>query len=335
MPQSPKIDGKQLRIVGSGICLPNDPVSSLEIDRRLSLADQTTESTLGIRYRHFANDITSTEMAQQASIEAIETAGWELKDIDLVLSACAVMEQPIPPQSVLIHESLGLRATQAFDINSTCLSFLTALDVAWNMMKGGSHRRVLIVSSEIASRGLDWSRLEICGNFGDGAAAIALEAGNGAENGVLASHFETWSEGARACQFRAGGTLIDPTREPERVIEEAIFKMDGRTAYKMTAKLFPAFLDKLLAKAGLEITNIDLVIPHQASAHALEHLRKISRVPRERLMDIFATHGNQIAASIPTALHHALVQKRAKPGMKILLTGTAAGIGLGGMVLQL
>lgn len=328
-------------IRGSGSYLPGPPVFSNEIDHRAQVAEGTTERLLNIRYRHFAQNTTSSEMAAAAAREALEQASWAAEDLDLIVSACAVMEQPIPTQAVLVQRHLGLagRGTPVLDINTTCLSFLSALDTVSYMLAAGRYRRVLIVSSEMPSRALDWSVLEVCGNFGDGAAAVVLERiatdGSGTEPGILAAHWETWSDGAYLCEVRTGGTLIDTQGDPEKVRASALFRMEGTSLYRTAARRFPAFLNTLLDKAGRALSDIDVVIPHQASAGAMDHLRHLVGVDRDRVVDIFQDHGNQVAASLPVALNHAFRQGRLAPGQTVLLVGTAAGVTLGGLVLKL
>jgi 3-oxoacyl-[acyl-carrier-protein] synthase-3 len=146
---------------------------------------------------------------------------------------------------------------------------------------------------------------------------------------------ETYSEGAEACTFRAGGTGLNPHRNLQAFLDAAWFDMDGPLAYRISARYMPGFLDRLLAAAGVSLDDIDLVIPHQASAHALHLMRRRLRVPSEKLVDLLAERGNQVSASIPSMLDHALASGRAKPGDLVLLIGTAAGITLGGAVIRL
>jgi len=325
-----------LRIVSSGIYLPDTIISSHEIDRRANVAEGTTEEMLKIKQRHFAEGITASEMGAEACRQALEGTDYTLDDIDLIISASAVPQQPIPSQAALIHQQLGMSKIAAFDINATCLSFIQALVTVASYFHSGLYKRVLIVSSEKASHGLDWDKVEICGNFGDGAGAVVVEACPASSGvGILGSKFESWSEGANLCEIRGGGTLLDPTVDPLLFASEAKFKMDGPNVYKLAFQKYPRFLKSLFNASPCDINDIDLTVPHQASAGALIHLTKALHVPKSKLIDVYASHGNQVAASTPIALHYALQKPDIGEGSTLLLTGTAAGFCIAGAILRL
>lgn len=327
---------RPIRIVGTGSSLPKALIPSSEIDRRAAVEPGTTQARLHIETRYFCGEETSSGMAATAAENALNDAGLEALDLDLVISACAVMEQPIPTQGVLVQQKLGLAetGTPVLDVNATCLSFANALDTISYAMTAGRYRRVLIVSSEIASRGLDWNNLDVCGNFGDGAAAVILEVDQEKASGILSSQFRTYSDGARYCELRSGGTLIDAEAEPIRLLSNAKFKMDGTASYKLALKHIPDFISQLLRDSGLDLDDIQLIVPHQASALSLQHLKRMLNFPRERIVDIFSEFGNQISASLPMALHRAIKDNRLKRGDPFMLLGTSAGISLGGLVMK-
>lgn len=333
--QEPVIS-RPVRIVSTGRYLPGAPIPSSEIDKRSKSGNGYTEKFLKIKKRHFVDKETSSEMAALAAEQALKTAGWNANDLDLIVSACAVMEQPIPSQSVLIQEKLGLGKSgkPVLDVNSTCLSFLAALDTVSYAISSGRYNRVLIVSSEIASRGLDWNDPVVCGNFGDGAAAVLLERDHSSKSNIVGAQFSTFSEGAKLCELRSGGTKIDIKNGYDELLKGATFEMDGTASYKLTLQHFPKFLSKLLNDCGTNKDKISLIVPHQASAKALHHLRKMVNISKEKIIDIFSDFGNQISVSIPMALHEAITSGRLKRGDEFLMVGTAAGITLGGMVLR-
>ena len=168
-----------LTIAGAGVYLPRERRASAELDRRFGQAEGWTETQFGIRSRGVAaDDETTSFMAARAAEAALAQAGWAATDINALIGACGVMEQPIPGVSILVQERLGLgrSGVWAFDVNQTCLSFLTALDVVAMGFSTGRFRRALVVSSDIASAGLDWSNPASSAIFGDGAAAFCFEA---------------------------------------------------------------------------------------------------------------------------------------------------------------
>lgn len=324
-----------VRIVGTGEYLPEREVTSSEFDRRWGKADGWTERLSGVRARRFANaSETSSWMGAAAARVALANARLEATQIDCVISACSVMEQAIPCSAVLIQRQLGLEATRipAFDVNATCLSFLVALDLASCALAAGRYRRVLIVSSEIASSGIDFNDFESAALFGDGAAAVVLERSE--EAGIVTALFESYTEGSELCQVKSGGTRVRPDVDEQAWRDGAKFAMNGRATYRLAAQRLPGFLDRLWTRAEIDPPAISCIVPHQASGKALTHLRDALQLPAEQLVEVLATRGNQIAASIPSALHTAIEQGRVQRGQLLALVGSGAGVSFGGIVLN-
>jgi 3-oxoacyl-[acyl-carrier-protein] synthase-3 len=327
-----RISSLSFAIAGSGSYLPRRLVPSEEIDALGGRPAGATQRDFAISNRHYAApDETSSFMAAAAAQAALDEAGGG--SIDALIAACGVMEQPIPGTALLIQRRLGLGASgiPAFDVNATCLSFLVALDQAVAGMALGRWRRVLVVSADIASAALDYGDPEASAIFGDGAAAFVLEAGG--PHRLLASRLESYGAHADHCRLEAGGTRLRPHDDLDGFLARSRFRMDGPALFRATARRFPGFLDRLLGEAGVSREALDLVVPHQASAPAIAHLARELGGDRSRIVDIFARHGNQMAASLPHALHNARRAGRLVPGSTALLVGSAAGISLGGAVI--
>lgn len=327
-----------LNIAGAATYHPRNQLRSTQLDRQLQKPEGWTEKQFGIASRGVAHaDETSSFMGAEAARRAMQKAGWNPYELDVIIGACGVMEQPIPSTSVLIQQKLGLGKSgiPAFDVNLTCLSFLSALDMAAMGIACGRWRKVLIVSSDISSAGLDYSIPEIASIFGDGAAAVCVEAGTGStSSGILAQGFETYGDGHQLATLRAGGTRIRVEEGFEAIRKGAKFEMDTFGIFKAAAKCLPKLIDRVLAESGHSRESIDLIICHQASAPAIEHVRRLFGSNPGRVVDIFHNTGNQIATSIPTALSHALNTGLAKPGNHVLLLGTAAGVSAGAILLR-
>lgn len=327
-----------MTFAGFGLYAPKEQRPSRALDPIFGQADGWTEHQFGIATRGVAGpDETTSMMGAEAARRALAMAGWQASDLDVLIGACGVMEQPIPGTSVLIQAALGLGKSGiwAFDVNQTCLSFVTALDVVAMGLESGRFRRALIVSSDIASAGLDWDNPPSAAIFGDGAAAVCIEAGTDtAGPGLLARGFETYGDGKDLATLRSGGTRIRITDGFEALTEGARFHMDPFGIFKAAARSLPVLIDRVLGEAGLTRETVDLIIPHQASAPGLEHVRRLMGGDPARVVDIFNTHGNQIAASLPTALVEAQAAGRLGAGRTVLMLGTAAGISAAAMVVR-
>lgn len=321
-------------LAGAGTYEPAGTVTSDALDLRCGRPPGTAMK-LGIRERRYASaDETSSVMAAEAARRAASDAGWKLGEVDALIGACGVMEQPIPGTAPLVQRRLGLGESgiPAFDVNATCLSFLPALDhaVAGMILKGW--RRVLIFAADIASAALDHDDLEASAIFGDGAAAVALEAGGTSR--ILASRFETYGDHADLCRLEAGGTRLRPNEDLRGFLSRSRFRMEGVALFKVTARRFPPFMARLLEDAGLALEEIGTVIPHQASAPALAHLGRALGGDPGRIVDTFATLGNRIASSLPHSLAVARLENRLVPGSTSLLVGSSAGVSLGGTIIR-
>lgn len=324
-------------IAGWGAYRPREVLTSRQLDMRHGHEAGWTEAEFGISVRHVAApDETTSIMAAAAAREALDRAKWDSPP-DVIIGGCGVMEQPIPSTSVLVQDHLGLgrSGVPCFDVNQTCLSFVAALDVAAMGIAVGRWRRALVFASDIASAGLDPATSKTRSIFGDGAAALAIEACPGQKSGLLSVASVTHGAHHNLARLRAGGTRLRVEEGYEALVAGSHFEMDAFGIFKAAAKALPGVVDRALEDAGLSRDDIACVICHQASAPGVEHVKRLFAPGSARVVDIFATTGNQIAASIPTVLAHALGTGRAKPGDAILLLGTAAGISATAMVIRL
>lgn len=310
---------------------------STELDRRLGLEPGYLEKATGVRSRHICGQEGQIGLAVAASRRAMEEAELGAGDIDLVLGACGIPYQTLPTTAPLVMRELGIAdgSAAAHDVNSTCLSFLTAFELAATKIAAGLCRAALVFSSEIASRALPWQEQpDIAALFGDGAAAAVLVASPDGRSGIRASRLESYPTAYDACEIGAGGTRFDFHRQPEDFARHAVFRMDGKELFRITHRHFPPFVEKVLAAAGWSRSDVDLVVPHQASPLALGHMVQHTGMEESRVVSIAARLGNQIAASIPTALDIARRDGRIRPGMRLLLLGTSAGVSFGGMAIE-
>jgi 3-oxoacyl-[acyl-carrier-protein] synthase III len=331
---------RAIRILGTGVARPSGQVESSELDTLLNLPEGTVQRRSGVRVRYVETRRTGASLGAEAARCALAAAGLTLEQIDCVVAASGSMDQAMPCNAALIHRELGLGGSgvAAFDINASCLGFLAALDtLSWPLL-AGRYRHVLIVAADIASCALDWSELGASAIFGDGAAAAVIARERDPDvttPGILASAFATYSDGAHLCEIRAGGSRHHPSRcESVDYLTLAQFRMDGQAVFHLVARHLDAFVDALLHGAGFGRDDVTLLVPHQASHLGLRYLTRRLGFARDRVVNIYADHGNQVAASLPSALHAAIRGGRLRRGDTALLLGSGAGVSLGGIVLR-
>jgi 3-oxoacyl-[acyl-carrier-protein] synthase-3 len=330
-------DGVALQILGTGEYSPRRRVESAELDRRWQKAEGWTEHQTGVTSRAYAADDESVvAMGASAARQALAAADLEPGAIDAIIAVGSVPYQAIPCTAVFIQRELGLGASgiAAFDINSTCLGFLVALDVISQAIATGRYRHVLIVASERASQGLNVDDCSTSGLFGDGAGAVLIGVPRRAGPRLKAAYVQSYGDGVECCQIRAGGSRLPPRASLPEFLSGTHFEMKGRETYRMAAALLPGFLESLWQRAGANVAQIDVWVPHQASGRAISHLQAALDLPAERFILTLPTHGNQVSASLPVALHRGITTRRIQPGDTIALIGTGAGISIGGAVLD-
>lgn len=326
---------RNVKILGTGKYMPKRIVTAQEMDELLGVPAGWVEKKSDVKRRHFVEDETASQMGALAAQEALKQAGLEFGDIDCLVCTSGTMEQPIPSTASLIQRAMGQEhsGVPSFDINSTCLSFLTGLDVMSYMVTSGRYRRILLVATEIASVGLNWAHKESAALFGDGAAAVVIGSAEEHESSrIVCSAMQTYSQGAHLSQIRGGGTGAPALTEQDE--EAFLFEMDGQGIYKMASRILPGFVASLLKLASCAMKDIQVVIPHQGSAMAMRLICRKLGISQEQLMFITPTHGNTIAASIPMGLHEAIREERVRRGSRVMLLGTSAGLSVGGMILD-
>lgn len=327
-----------LRILGTGEYLPERCVPSTEFDTRWRKPSGWTFRACGVEQRHVAaSSETSSYMGARAAQRALAAAQMTPHELDCIVSACSVMEQAIPCLGSQIQRALGLGESgiPAFDVNATCLSFLVALDLISCAMAAGRYRKVLMVSSESPSAGLNPDDAGTAALFGDGAVAVVVGlAEPDSLSGLLATKVATYSVGSEMCQLRAGGTRMRVGKGFEAYQAATFFEMDGKATFRLAARYLPEFSEQLLASAGVDKEDLSCLIPHQASGRALDKLDTILGIPLAKVVRTIHHRGNMVAASMPGALHHAISSQRLLRGDLFALMGTGAGLSLGGAVLR-
>ena len=309
---------RHVAIAGYGVCLPKNT---------MQFKDQT-------RYRVVENEETQLDLAEVAIQRALEKANLKIEDIDCLVSASAVGVQPIPCTAALIHERVakGL-SIPAMDINTTCTSFISALSTMSHLIEAGEYRRVLIVSSEVGSLGLNPKQKESYELFGDGAAAFIFQASN-KDKGVIASLQRTWSEGVHDTEIRGGLTSYQPKEYSEETKTNFMFDMKGKKILLLSARVIPEMFQEFQEKSGISKDAVDYIIPHQAS-RALPLVMDKLGVSKDKYLNIVSEYGNMVSVAVPFGLAYALDHGYVKEGDTIFLMGTAAGMTVNMLALKL
>ena len=309
---------RHVEIAGYGVCLPKNTVQ---------FKDQT-------RHRVIENEETQLDLAEAAIQVALKNANLNMKDIDCLVSASAVGVQPIPCTAALIHERVakGL-SIPAMDINTTCTSFISALSTMSHLIEAGEYHRVLIVSSEVGSLGLNPKQKESYELFGDGAAAFIFQASN-KDKGVIASLQRTWSEGAHDTEIRGGLTSYQPKEYSEETKTNFMFDMKGKKILLLSARVIPEMFQEFQEKSGISKDAVDYIIPHQAS-RALPLVMDKLGVSKDKYLNIVSEYGNMVSVAVPFGLAYALDHGYVKEGDTIFLMGTAAGMTVNMLALKL
>jgi 3-oxoacyl-[acyl-carrier-protein] synthase III len=323
-----------LKIIGLGRYLPPRIVPSSELETIYALPAGWVERRNGVRERRWATTETTSFMAAEAAREALDEAGLKPDQLSLIINASGTPEQSIPDTGALIQRQLGLGRSgiPAMSVHTTCLSFITALDVAATYINAGRYNHILIASSDISSCGINPKEPESATLVGDAAAAIVVtRSTEGDSSRMHHAHFKTWGDGASFTSIRGGGSARHPAK-PGHNPDDDLFHMDGPAVLRMVRGIDELFLEELYSGLSKSLTDIDLVIPHQSSKVGLLLLQRYGW-PESKIMRTLEWLGNCVAASIPATLYQTVRDGNLQRGQKLLLVGTGAGLSIGGVVM--
>jgi 3-oxoacyl-[acyl-carrier-protein] synthase-3 len=319
------------RISGTGSYLP--PRRLTNADLVAELATQGIESSddwiverTGIRARHFVGDgVGSSDLGAEAAQRAMAAAGCQPADIDLIIVATSTPDMVFPSTAALLQNKLGIVGCPVFDVQAVCSGFIYAMTVADSLIKTGTAKRALVIGAEVFSRILDFKDRTTCVLFGDGAGAVVLEASD--TPGILATDIHAdgkYSEILCVPGHVSGGAILgDP-----------VLKMDGQAVFKLAVGVLEETARASLSKAGLNDTDIDWLIPHQANIRIMQSTARKLKMPMERVIVTVDQHGNTSAASIPLALDHGVRSGQITKGQTLMLEGVGGGFTWGSVLLK-
>jgi 3-oxoacyl-[acyl-carrier-protein] synthase-3 len=318
------------RITGTGSCLPPRRLSNADMVEMLARRDVETSdewivARTGIQARHFVDDgVFSSDLALQASRQAIAAAGLEPDAIDLIIVATSTPDMVFPSTAALLQHKLGIAGCPAFDVQAVCSGFIYALTVADAMVRTGAAHKALVVGAEVFSRILDFNDRTTCVLFGDGAGAVVVEASD--TPGILATDIHA--------DGKHSGILCVPGHVAGgQILGDPLLKMDGQAVFKLAVGVLEDTALASLSKAGKTAADIDWLIPHQANIRIMQGTARKLKLPMDKVVVTVNEHGNTSAASIPLALDAAVRDGRIKPGHTLLLEGVGGGFTWGSVLL--
>lgn len=315
------------RIAGVGSYLPGQAVSNDDLVLRgIETSDEWIVSRTGIKARHLAEPgQTSSDLALEASRRALEMAGIDVGDIDLIVVATSTPDFIFPSTACLLQGKLGNRGATAFDVQAVCSGFVYALSIAEKFIRSGSHKKALVVGAEVFSRILDWNDRGTCVLFGDGAGAVVLEASD--RPGILASALH--ADGAHHGILSVPGNVCGG-----QVTGDPFLRMDGQAVFKFAVRVLAEVARECCASAGVAPERVDWLIPHQANIRIIEATAKKMGLGMDKVIVTVDRHGNTSAASVPLALDAAVRDGRLQRGQKVMLEGVGGGFTWGAVLLE-
>ena len=318
------------RIAGTGSYLPETVVTNDDLSKVVDTSDEWIRTRTGIRQRHVAADgQTSSDMGHQAALKAIEAAGIDPSGIDLIVVGTTTPDYVFPSTACLIQQKLGVPGCPAFDVNAACSGFLFALSVADQFIRTGSARTVLVVGVETLTRMVDWTDRTTCVLFGDGAGAVVLKAD--ADTGILSTHLHADGNKRDLLCCPVGVSAGFDNSLPNAGVR---ITMAGNEVFKHAVKALDSVVDEALEANGLDKSNLDWLIPHQANLRIIEATAKRLDMPMERVIVTVDRHGNTSAGSVPLALDEAVRSGRVQRGQLLLLEAFGGGFTWGAALLR-
>jgi 3-oxoacyl-[acyl-carrier-protein] synthase-3 len=320
-------------IAGLGTYVPEKILTNFDLEKIVDTNDQWIRERTGIRERHIASDEqAASDLGVIAAQRAMADAGVSPEDIDLIITSTVTPDMLFPSTACIIQEKLGMTETPAFDLGAACSGFIYILATGSQFIATGAYRNILLIGTEALSKVTNWSDRSTCVLLSDGAGAAVLQPGP-ADGGVLAFTMGADGRGGKFLYQPAGGSRMPATLE---TVQNNLhyLHMNGPDIFKFAVRKLPEIAETVLAKAGLTISDIDLLIPHQANVRIIEAAAKRLGLPMDKVVVSIDKYGNNSSATIPLAMNEALKSGRIKKNDILLLIGFGAGLTWGSMVLK-
>ncbi len=317
---------------GWGMYVPARVLTNADLEKMVETSDEWIRTRTGIRERHIAApDESSATMGATAAKQALERAGIDPEEIDLLVVGTSSPERPMPATAAIIQSAIGAPRASPFDVNAACSGFLYALVVATQFIRAGTSKKALVVGADVLTRFVDYKDRNTCILFGDGAGAVVLQASE-RPAGVLASDLGAVVGTADLLYVQASG--VNPIAADAIPPAGQYMKMEGKEVFKYAVRAMGDSSTKVLVEAGLVVGDIDLLVPHQANLRMIEAVARRLGLPMERAVVNIDRYGNTSAATIPIALCEALAAGRVRDGDNLLMTACGGGLTWGSAVVR-
>ena len=320
-------------ILGTGSELPSKVVTNHDLEKMVETSDEWITVRTGIKERRVLEEGKgNADMAFRAAQRALNDAQMQATDLDAIIMGTVTPDYVFPSSACVLEDMLGARNVFSFDVGAACSGFLNALSVADSFIRTGQINNALVVGSDALSRLLNWQDRGTCILFGDGAGAVVLGASENG-SGILSTRLRTDGSYVKTLYVPAGGSLKPATPETVRRNEHTI-TMNGKEVFKIAVRSMEEISRQALVEADVQVSEVALVIPHQANRRIIVALAERLGIPMERVMVNLEKYGNTSAASIPVALDEAKRQGRIKAGDIVLLNAFGAGFAWGAAVIK-
>lgn len=323
---------KSIGIIGLGAEIPKKTLSNFDLEKIVDTTDEWIKTRSGISSRHVIGDNENiSDIAAAAGLKAIADAGLESSDIDLIMMATGSPEMIWPSTACLAQAKMGMKNQPAFDLQAACSGFSYGLSLARQMIFAGEYRNILLIGAEAMTRFLDWNDRSTCVLFGDAAAAAVI--GHVDDGyGLLADYMGADGRGADMLKIPVGGSGI--ARGQVRGGSAQVIVMNGREVFKFAVKIIDECVESVMAKAGMELEEIDFLIPHQANIRITERAVEKLGLAQEKVVNNIENYGNTGAASIPLALTEVYESGKLRKGNIVVLVAFGAGLTWGANVIK-
>jgi 3-oxoacyl-[acyl-carrier-protein] synthase-3 len=321
------------QVVATGAGIPERVITNDYFNYLVDDADEWIRSRTGIQERRFASEHEATsDLATTAARNALASGGIDPADLDCLIVATSTPDMILPATACMVQKNIGAISAFAFDMNAVCSSLVYALEAADNFIRSGKYRTVMVIGADTYSKILDFHDKGTCPLFGDGAGAVILRASS-RQTGVLASLIKSDGSGWELIQVPSSGSR-KPVTAATIAARENTFKMEGKKVFVFATDVIPRIIEEVCTRAGIQPTELDYIIPHQANVRIIDNISKKTGIAKEKFLLNLDRFGNTAAASVGLALDENLKNGIIKPGQLVLIMGFGGGLSWGGILVS-